>query len=321
MLIAALLFTVGLVALYFGAEWLVAGSSSAALRLGIAPLVVGLTVVAFGTSAPELLVSALAVHEGRDGISLGNIIGSNIANIALILGAAAVVRPVAVSHRAVRRDYPVMLAASAALVAACLDAEIARWEGAIGLAALALYLGVALRRGLAHGGPASAEDEALLGDLEPDEARRIPLWKDALRVVVGIAALAGGAALLVENATYFAELLNISDVVIGVTVVAIGTSLPELATSLVASTRGEADISVGNVIGSNIFNVLLVIGAVAVARPIAVAPGARIDLVIMLGASLLIWPIMRTRYCISRWEGALLLVAYAAYMGYQAFWA
>ncbi len=313
MLLTVLGFLAGLVALYFGAEFLVGGSSSLALRFGIAPLIVGLTVVAFGTSAPELLVSLLAVFDGKDGISVGNIIGSNIANIALILGCASMVRPMSVNEEVVKREYPIMLGASIALCVVCYDLTITRLDGVILLVLMAAFLGYSLWKGFSTPGGEDVEIDEL-EDVDPNQST-VP--KDLAKLVAGIALLAGGAYLLVESAIVIAKALEIPDLVIGITMVAIGTSLPELATSVIAAYRGESDISVGNVIGSNVFNVLLVIGTVAVIDPIAVGQIAvDVDLWVMLAISILIWPLMRSGYSINRLEGAGLLVGYVAYTIY-----
>jgi cation:H+ antiporter len=312
MALAIVLFLFGLVMLYFGAEWLVAGASSAALRFGIAPLVVGLTVVAFGTSAPELLVSLLALADGKDGISVGNIIGSNIANIALILGCAALVRPIQVSEIAVKREYPIMLAASGLLVLLAHDGELSRIDAGIMLVGMAAFLGVSLWRGLKGG-----EDVELPEELEELDVDEDNLGKDLLLLGGGILGLALGAYLLVENAIFIAKEFQVPDLVIGISIVAIGTSLPELATSVVASYRGESDISVGNVIGSNIFNIMLVLGIVAMIMPITVGQVAiDIDMWVMLAISIIIWPVMRTGLRINRIEGSLLLVGYVGYIIY-----
>ncbi|MEM1350258.1 MAG: calcium/sodium antiporter [Myxococcota bacterium] len=311
MALAIVGFIGGLVALYFGAEWLVSGASSCALRFGVAPLVVGLTVVAFGTSAPELLVSLLAIREGNDGISVGNIIGSNIANIALILGCAAMVRPIEVHEDAVKREYPIMFAASALLVLLCQDFVLQRYDGAIMLTGMAAFLGVSVWRGLKGDSEEIAEE---LEDIDPDTSS---LPKDMGLIALGIVGLAIGAYFLVENAVFIAKQFHIPDLVIGITMVAIGTSLPELATSVVAAYRGASDISVGNVIGSNVFNVLLVLGLVSTIVPIEVSEVAvREDLWVMIAISIIIWPLMRTGFSINRTEGFVLVLWYLVYTVY-----
>lgn len=310
--IEILLFVVGLVLLYFGAEFLVAGASAVALRLGITPLVVGLTVVAFGTSAPELLVCLMAAFKGTDDISVGNIIGSNIANIALILGCASLVRPLEVHVQAVRREFPVMAVASIMMVLVAFDGTITRLEGGILAVSMVFYLLFAFLAAQ-KGGEVDIEG---MDELEETDTEA-PAFGDIAKIVGGILGLAGGAYLMVESATVIAKAIGIPELVIGITVVAFGTSLPELATSLVAAYRDESDISVGNVIGSNIFNIFLVLGLSAIVVPIAVGQAAiDIDLWIMLGVAIGIWPILRTGHRVSRLEGALMLVFYFGYVTY-----
>ena len=313
MLIDILMFLGGLVALYFGAEWLVAGASSLAIRFGIAPLIVGLTVVAFGTSAPELLVSLLAVKDGADGVSVGNIIGSNVANIALILGCSSLVAPISINKSALMREYPIMLASGVLLVVLAHDMTLSRLDGVILSGCMVAFLVYSFIRGrkLSELGV-----EVEVGDeiADPSESNTL---KDMGFLVVGIVGLALGAWLLVESAVSMAKSFNVPDLVIGITIVAIGTSLPELATSVVAAYRGESDISVGNVIGSNIFNVFLVLGVVAMVMPITVSPLAvKVDLWVMLGVCIVIWPLMRFGLKISRVDGVFLLIGYVVYMVY-----
>ncbi len=307
-----LLFMVGLVLLYFGAEYLVAGSSAVALRLGITPLIVGLTVVAFGTSAPELLVCLMAAFQGTDDISVGNILGSNIANIALILGCASLVRPIEVHVQAVRREFPVMVVASVMLVLVCFDGTITRLEGGILAVCMVFYLLFAFFR-------ATKDDDVDVEGLdELEEADpEAPAVADIAKIAGGIVGLAGGAYLMVDSATTIAKGIGIPELVIGITVVAFGTSLPELATSLVAAYRNESDISVGNVIGSNIFNIFLVVGLTAIVMPIAVGAYAiDVDMWVMLGVAIGIWPILRSGHRVARLEGALMVAFYVGYVVY-----
>lgn len=313
MLIDILMFLGGLVALYFGAEWLVAGASSLAIRFGIAPLIVGLTVVAFGTSAPELLVSLLAVKDGADGVSVGNIIGSNVANIALILGCSSLVAPISINKSALMREYPIMLASGIILVVLAHDMMLSRIDGIILSVCMVGFLVYSFIRGRklsSMGGELEPNDEIA----DPSESNTL---KDVLFLAVGIIGLALGAWLLVESAVSMAKSFDVPDLVIGITIVAIGTSLPELATSVVAAYRGESDISVGNVIGSNIFNVFLVLGVVAMIMPIKVNPLAvKVDLWVMLGVCIIIWPLMRIGLKITRRDGVFLLIGYVMYMVY-----
>ncbi|MFP4600717.1 MAG: calcium/sodium antiporter [Persicimonas sp.] len=314
------LFIVGLALLYFGAEFLVGGSSAIALRLGITPLVVGLTVVAFGTSSPELLVCLMAAFSGSDDISVGNIIGSNIANIILILGCASLIRPLEVHVQAVRREFPVMVVASIMMVIVSLDGQITRIEGGIlaaGMVFYLLYAFVSARRGSKEGQDGAGEDIDELDELADVDIENANPLLDGLKIVGGIGGLAGGAYLMVESARTVAAAIGIPELVIGITVVALGTSLPELATSVVAALRGESDISVGNVIGSNIFNIFLVLGTAAIVAPLVVGQAAiDVDVWIMLFIAVGIWPILRSGHRVTRLEGVLMLVVYAGYTAY-----
>lgn len=314
MLLEVVIFVAGLVVLYFGAEWLVRGSSSIALRMGITPIIVGCTVVAFGTSAPELVVSLAAVVTESDDISVGNIVGSNVANLALILGAAGIIRPIEVHSSVIKREYPIMLIASIALVFLAYDGVLSRIDGFLLLCGMGAYLGymLGLARESMNDDSASLEG---LEDIEDIDPNRSNTTKDGFRVVFGMIGLTVGAHFMVSSAITIATEFGISQLVIGITIVAIGTSLPELATSVVAAIRDESDISVGNVVGSNVFNVLLVLGTVAAIAGIVVGELAiEYDLFIMLGITLLIWPIMWTGNRIGRLEGGLMLIGYFAYM-------
>lgn len=320
MILEIAMFLIGLVILYFAAETLVQGASSMALRLGIAPLIVGLTVVAFGTSAPELVVSLAAVYSNSDAISVGNILGSNIANLALILGVSAIISPITVSNAVIKREYPVMLAASILMVGLCFDGEISRIDGAmlVGcMIAYLVYMGVMALKAMRSGKEEAATLDLLqdldgLGGLESDEPKSN--IKDMARVVVGIIGLSAGAKMMVDSSVVIASSLGISQLVIGITIVAIGTSLPELATSVVAALRGESDIAVGNVVGSNVFNILSVLGIVSCIKPIQINPDAvTYDLWVMLGVTLLVWPVMWSGKRIARSEGILFLILYVTY--------
>ena len=310
------MFLSGLVALYFGAEWLVGGASSIALRAGIPALIVGLTVVAFGTSSPELLVSLTSILEESEAISVGNIIGSNIANIALILGCAALIRPIEVAAAVVRREYPLMLLAGALLAGlAHWGGDLTVWDGLVLLTFMVGYLIFSFFVARQAMGGELEEVNPLDNELGEIDPSRSTTARDLGAIGLGVTTLAVGAYLMVESAVAIATTFEIDPLVIGISVVALGTSLPELATSVVASYRGEADISVGNVIGSNIFNVGMVLGIVPILHPLQVGEDAlRYDLWVMLGVTLLIWPIMRTGFRISRLEGGLLVLFYLVYM-------
>ncbi|MEZ4701291.1 MAG: calcium/sodium antiporter [Rhodothermales bacterium] len=298
----------GLLLLYFGAEFLVRGGAALALKLGIAPLIVGLTVVAFGTSAPEMVVSVSAAVHDAGGIALGNIIGSNICNIALILGLAAVIRPMKVQVQLVRLDVPIMIGASLALVVMLADGQLGRIDGTLLAAAMATYLWFLISA-------ARRDREALAASMEDTvHATRVPTLNAVLMVGAGLALLVVGGNLFVQGAVALAERLGMSQRVIGLTIIAVGTSLPELATSLVASWKGEGDLSIGNVVGSNIFNVLAILGVSATVHPLAGAGFTTLDYGAMLLAAAALLPLAWTGFRISRWEGGLLLAGYAVYV-------
>jgi len=314
MLLPSLFLLLGLVLLVAGAEALVRGASALARAAGIAPLVVGLTVVAFGTSAPELAVTLQAAAQGSGGLAVGNIAGSNLFNVAVILGLAAMVRPLSVHLQVVRVEMPLMLAASALFTAFCLSgAGIARWEGGVLLAGLAAYLTWQLRAAGREFLPAAAAVEPGPGNV-PSRPRGGGSGLAVLLVLVGLGALLLGAKLLVDNAVLIARVLEVPEAVIGLTIVAAGTSLPELATSVVAAFRRETDMAVGNIVGSNLFNVLGIGGAAGLAGPVALEGVAWTDLAAMGGVSLLVLPLMRSGFRLVRWEGAVLFALYCGYL-------
>lgn len=328
MLVEILLFVVGLILLYFGAEWLVGGSSAIALELGVKPLVVGLTVVAFGTSSPELLVCLTAAIEhtqATDSISIGNILGSNIANIALVLGVSSLIQPVRVTQQAVRREYPLMLAASFLLVGLTFpdtylfgadETKLSRIDGAILAAGMVAYLAYSYFSAMFSDDDEEEEPTSIeLDEVEEADDDEYSTAAHLAFVAFGIGGLALGAYLMVESSVAIAKALNVPELVIGISIVAFGTSLPELATSVVAIMRDESDISVGNVIGSNLFNILLVLGSVSLVAPILVQPRVlQFDLWMMLGVAIGIWPILVSGKRINRLEGGLMLIVYAGYI-------
>ncbi len=305
-----LLFAVGLVLLGFGASALVRGAAGLATRFGTPPLIIGLTVVAFGTSSPEVLVSLQASLAGDPEIALGNVVGSNIFNVLFILGLAAVITPLLVSERLVRRDVPIMIGVSVLVYLLSLDGRLGRGEGVVLIAGILAYVG-----GLVFRTRRTEPDQLDVGaDLQLAPAKH---WLgDVAFVVVGLALQVLGARWLVNGAVEIATSLGVSELVIGLTIVAAGTSLPEVATSVAASMRGQRDIAVGNVVGSNIFNLLLVLGAAAVVAPggFAIPSGAlTFDLPIMIAVAVACLPIFMNGYSINRWEGAVFLLYYIAY--------
>ena len=301
-----LLLVAGLVVLTVGAEGLVRGGAGLALRLGITPMAVGLTVVAFGTSSPELVVSVSTALEGRGDLALGNVVGSNIFNIALILGVAALVRPAAVRSQTVRLDMPIVIASAVLLVAFLADGRLGPLDGAVLLAGALAYTAFTL--GQARRAGPGAQAEAL-----PTDG---PAWRDALFVGGGLAMLVAGSRMLVVGAVSIAEQAGLSEAVIGLTILAAGTSLPELATSVVAAVRGQSDIAIGNVVGSNIFNVLAILGTSALVRPLEPGGVGAVDLAVMVALSVALVPLLWTGFRLDRLEGALLLLAYSSYTAY-----
>lgn len=315
MLLDLLLFILGLVGLYFGAEWLVGGSSRLATAYGISPVVVGLTIVAFGTSAPELVVSVLASLRGNGDIAVGNVVGSNIANIALILGISALIRPIVVNRGLMVRDVPIMIGFALLFLLMVLNLGIGRWEGLLLLALFGLYmhhLARATRREAAAASELAKKEQEIVASLPGGRPRP---GRDLAFAIVGTATLVVGAQLLVGAATSIAREVGIPEVIIGMTLVAFGTSIPELAASVVASLRGEAQIVIGNIVGSNIFNTSLILGAAALARPLAIDPSVlRIEGPLMLGLSVLLVPFTFTNLCLNRLEGGALLAGYGVFV-------
>ena len=311
-----LLLAIGVVALYLGAEWLVLGSARIALSLRITPLVIGLTVVAFGTSAPEMLAGAQAAWEGKTDLALGNVVGSNIANLALILGFGALIRTIPVGREVFRREVPLMVLTSVLVYALAATGAITRFWGLVLLAGLLVFTWLTLRIARREReGLAEADAAADLGGLELDPAADMSLGLEIGRTVVGLAVLVLGARLLVYSGTELAREFGVSEFIIGVSLVAVGTSLPELATSVVAAMRGEADVLVGNIVGSNVFNLLGALGLTAAIEPVPVdAAILAFDMPVMLGITALATVMLYTAQGIRRWEGAVLLACYVGYL-------
>ena len=299
----------GIVVLYFGAVWLVQGASRLASSLGVSPIVVGLTIVSLGTSAPELVVCLVAALQGNPGLAIGNVMGSNLANIGLILGLTSLVHPLEVKHRVVWREMPVMLLITFAIYPIAFDRVLSRMDGFMLLLVLLAYLVWVFRSGRPEEIKRSQGSRNSIAT--PEGATSLLNLKDIGQVALGSAFLVLGGYCIVKGAVEVASALGISEMIIGLTVVAIGTSLPELATSLVAAMRQEVDIAVGNIIGSNIFNLTAIFGTTAVVRPIMI-PETLLsrELAGVVLMSLLLWPILRSGWRIKRWEGALLLTAY-----------
>ena len=312
---------VGFAMLYFGAEWLVRGSSSMARAMGISPLVIGLTVVAFGTSAPELVVSLISSIQGKSMIAVGNVVGSNICNIALVLGLASIFQPITSSKSVVRRDIPIMLGISVYLFIISLNSGIGRIEGMSLFGGVILYTifnyYIASKESRANREQGMKEYESELEEIGYVATRS----KQILFILVGIAGVVIGAQAVVDSSVKIMKLLGVREKFIGLTIVAFGTSLPELATSEVAALRKEMDISIGNLVGSNVFNILSVLGVASMIRPITIpggffGSGLFIDYLVMIFTCLLPWFMMRKQPTLSRRGGAVLLACYAGYICY-----
>ena len=292
----------GLALLYFGADWLVRGGSSIAVRARVSPLVIGLTLVAFGTSAPELFVSTGAALHGLGDICIGNVVGSNICNIALILGLTGLVAPIAVNAASFRRDMLIMVAASAVVTAWCgLTGGLGRIAGFVFVVAIVTYT--------CHGVVMSRKTAA-----ERPEKPSIEMGRAIALAFVGLAVLVVGAKLILAGAVAIEKGLGVPDEFVALTVVAVGTSLPELATSVVAARKGEADIAIGNIVGSNIFNILGILGTSALIRPVAVAGMDWVDFGMMIATAALLRPLLGARGRLGRTEGAILLAVYGGYL-------
>jgi cation:H+ antiporter len=311
-----LLLLAGFAALYFGADWMVRGAARLQGSLGLSPIVIGLTVVSLGTSAPELFVALLATIKGNADIAVGNVLGSNLANMGLILGATALVRPLLVVERIVKREIPIMVLLTVFLYPLVMDASVGRLDGFLLIGLLTGFLTYVFYRGRKAPVPLISEYPQLAREVKREGKRR--LLADLGLLVAGTAGLVLGGRAIVESAIFLSDALGISELGIGLTVVAIGTSLPELATSVMAAVRKQTDIAVGNVIGSNIFNLAGVLGVTGIVKPVTVDPGVLwVELPAVLALSLLVFLVSFTPrkeggFCILRWEGALLLVTYVA---------
>ena len=295
-----------MVMLYFGAELLVKGSINVSKRLGVSQLVIGLTVVAFGTSTPELAVSISSAMQGLSDVAVGNVVGSNIVNIGAILGISAIISPIAVSKSAIRKEVPIMIGISVLLLAIILDGKIDFVDGML------LVIGIIVFTWYSYRGSKKDKEEGFL--LASQIIHKNIFLKSIFFIIIGLALLIGGSFLTVDNAVLLSTSFGISELFIGLTVVAIGTSLPELITSVVAARRGHADLSVGNIIGSNIFNILAILGISSLISGIATSEKVLLDIGIMLAFSLVLIPIMRSGFVISRKEGLLLVLGYILYV-------
>ena len=306
-----LLFTVGLVTLSLGADWLVTGSSRIAAHRGVSPLVVGLTIVAFGTSAPELVVSTTAALQGRAGLAVGNVMGSTVANVGLIVGIGALVSPIVVQERLLQRETPLLVLLLFVVMVLSFNGEIGRIDGLVLVGLFAVYL-LYLHR---WGATGDVLADTLIEEAKQRAASSGREYVNWIRVAFGLTLLLLGAGWLVDAAVALARILEIPEEVIGATLVAVGTSVPELATTVSAAVRGMGDIAMGNIVGSNIFNLGLVLGAAAIAAPLHLSPFTVVaEVVPALVFCLALVPLAMSGSRVSRFEGGLLVAGYAAFI-------
>ena len=331
MAINIVLLVLGVIIVLKGADWLTDGAVNIATRFGVSQMVIGLTIVAMGTSMPEFCVSMVSALKGTPDLAVGNVVGSNTLNTLLIVGCSALVAPIMVKRSSVKRDIPFAVVASLLMLLFCLDGAIGRVDAAVFFAGFCLFMFVTLKyakttdehaatvatmgAAMATAAAASASvSEASTSQPSAPEASVASMLKAVVMLVVGLLCLIAGSNMFVDNASFVASSLGVSDAVIGLTIVAGGTSLPELATSMVSAKKGNSDIAIGNVIGSNVFNILMIIGITGLVKPMHIAGITTLDLIMMLASMLLMWFFCRTTYKVERWEGAVLTIVYLAYL-------
>ena len=302
----------GIIGLYFGAEWLVGGSSKLALKVGVSPLVIGLTVVALGTSAPELAVCLRLNFEGRPDAAIGNIVGSNICNILLILGFSSLIRPLKVHRQIIRKELPILLIVSFALILMLINQEVAKWEGVVLCAGIVIYILSSFKG--ANNNSESVGEDLSLADVSVEDRRHSKTFPLVLLLLSGLILLVLGASFFEKGGIGLAKSFGVSEAVIGLTLLAFGTSLPELATSLVACIKNEGDIIAGNAIGSSIFNILAILGITAMFKPLLVNDINLMDYSIMIGVVILCWLFVFKKMNLNRIKGGLFLCLYAGYI-------
>ena len=348
MAINIVLLVFGVIIVLKGADWLTDGAVNIATRFGVSQMVIGLTIVAMGTSMPEFCVSMVSALKGTPDLAVGNVVGSNTLNTLLIVGCSALVAPIMVKRSSVKRDIPFAVVASLLMLLFCLDGAIGRVDAAVLFAGFCLFMFVTLKyaktteenaAAVATSGAATttaiseastsqaSSSEASSSETsapeasssetsapEASQASGTSMLKAVVMLVVGLLCLIAGSNMFVDNASFVASSLGVSDAVIGLTIVAGGTSLPELATSMVSAKKGNSDIAIGNVIGSNVFNILMIIGITGLVKPMHIAGITTLDLIMMLASMLLMWFFCRTTYKVKRWEGAVLTIVYLAYL-------
>ena len=303
MILNILFIVIGIVLVLWGADRLTDGAVAVAEKMKMPQIVIGLTIVAMGTSMPEFCVSLISALKGTSDLAVGNIVGSNIFNTLLIVGVSALVAPMSIMKTTVRKDIPFALVASALLLIMCLDGDISRIDAAILFVMFLIFMYITLRGAKAQG-----------TDLEEKEKKSMATWLSVVWILVGVACLIGGSNLFVDGATAVATKLGVSEAVIGLTIVAGGTSLPELATSVVSARKGNSGIAIGNVLGSNVFNILAILGLTGVISPMTLKGITMTDLSMMVISIILIWLFSFTKYKIERWEGAILTAVFVGYI-------
>lgn len=354
MAINIVLLVLGVIIVLKGADWLTDGAVNIATRFGVSQMVIGLTIVAMGTSMPEFCVSMVSALKGTPDLAVGNVVGSNTLNTLLIVGCSALVAPIMVKRSSVKRDIPFAVVASLLMLLFCLDGAIGRVDAAVLFAGFCLFMFLTLKYAKTTEGPAAAvatsgaamataaaastsvsetptsqtsapeastsqpsSSEASSSETSAPKASQASgtsMLKAVVMLVVGLLCLIAGSNMFVDNASFVASSLGVSDAVIGLTIVAGGTSMPELATSMVSAKKGNSDIAIGNVIGSNVFNILMIIGITGLVKPMHIAGITTLDLIMMLASMLLMWFFCRTTYKVKRWEGAVLTIIYLAYL-------
>lgn len=320
MLLQIVYIVIGVVLVLWGADRLTDGAVGIATRLNIPQIVIGLTIVAMGTSMPEFCVSLVSALKGTADLAVGNVVGSNVFNALLIVGVTALVAPMTILRQTVRKDIPFALVASMLLVLMCLDGTLSRIDALVLLALFGFFMYVTLQAGLSAkkaDKQAASDEPAQATSDEPAEAQAPMSWlRASLFIIIGLGCLIGGSNLFVGGATAVATELGISDAVVGLTVVAMGTSLPELATSVVAARKGNSGIAIGNALGSNVFNILLILGLTGAITPLTLQGITTLDLTMLVVSMMLLWLFSFTKLTIERWEGALLTTIFVAYLTY-----
>ena len=307
MILSILGIIAGVAIVVWGADRLTEGASAIASRMGVSEIVIGLTVVALGTSMPEFSVSILSALKGASDIAIGNAMGSNIFNTLLIVGMAALVAPMTITKTTVKKDIPFALIASVLLMILCIDGRFSRIDAAVLIAMFLFYMYITLK---------DAKKETTPNDDGNDCRQHMKIRQASLWIIVGLTCLVGGSNIFVSGAVFVAQSFNLSNAVIGLTIVAGGTSMPELATSVVAAKKGNSGIAIGNVIGSNVFNILFILGTTGLICPMGIGDITQIDMTMLVGSMIMLWLFSFTKLNIERWEGAVLFAIFIAYMVY-----